>query len=86
MRAVIQRARQAYEEWKHADARARQAESRLAQAWDEYFAARSAPPGADLIQEVSQLRAVANDRLTAAMLMMGMARRSDATEPGASPE
>ena len=67
----MERVRQAYEEWKQADARARQAESRLAQAWDEYFASRNKPPAAELIQEVSRLRAVANDRLTAAMLMMG---------------
>lgn len=78
---MTERARQAYEEWKQADARARQSEARLAKAWDDYFATRGSPPSADLIQEVSQLRAVANDRLTAAMLMMGAARR-DSTNPG----
>lgn len=78
---MIERARQAYEEWKQADARARQAESRLALAWDEYFGVKSAPPSAELIQEVSQLRAVANDRLTAAMLTMDIGRR-DSTNPG----
>ncbi|MEJ6020974.1 hypothetical protein [Ramlibacter sp. PS4R-6] len=81
---MTERARQAYEEWKQADARARQAESRLAKAWDEYFGARTVPPSAELIQEVSQLRAVANDRLTAAMLMMGAARRRDSTDPDPS--
>jgi ferric-dicitrate binding protein FerR (iron transport regulator) len=79
---VTERARQAYEEWKQADARARQAESRLAKAWDEYFGARRSPPEAELIQEVSQLRAVANDRLTAAMLMMGAARRGTDSDFG----
>ena len=72
--AVTERARQAYEEWKQADTRARHAESRLAKAWDEYFGTRTEPPAAELIQEVSQLRAVANDRLTVAMLLMGNPR------------
>jgi hypothetical protein len=82
---VTERARQAYEEWKLADARARQAEGRLAKAWDDYFGTRTTPPPAELIQEVSQLRAVANDRLTAAMLMMGVARRGEDTAPGRPP-
>jgi ferric-dicitrate binding protein FerR (iron transport regulator) len=79
---VTERARQAYEEWKQADARAREAEGRLARTWDEYFGSRKTPPTAELIQEVSQLRAVANDRLTAAMLMMGAARRGPDSDFG----
>jgi nucleotide-binding universal stress UspA family protein len=79
---VSEKARQAYEEWKQADARARAAESRLTRTWDEYFGQRGKPPSAELIQEVSQLRAIANDRLTAAMVMLGGARRGDETNPG----
>jgi hypothetical protein len=73
---VTEKARQAYDEWKLADARAREAEARLASAWDTYFEVRMNPPPAELIQEVSRLRAVANDRLTVAMLMMDN-KRSD---------
>jgi hypothetical protein len=71
---VSDKARQAYDEWKQADMRARKAESNLTQAWDDYFGKRGSPPSADLIQEVSRLRAVANDRLTAAMLMLDPGR------------
>jgi hypothetical protein len=72
---VPDKARQAYQEWKLADARAREVEARLAQAWDDYFANRGAAPTHELIQEVSSLRAVANDRLTVAMLAMYPGRR-----------
>jgi hypothetical protein len=78
----VEKARQAYDEWKQADARAREAEGRLAHAWDTYFEIRTSPPAAELIQEVSRLRAVANDRLTVAMLLMGSKPRGDDTEPG----
>ena len=80
----MEKARQAYDEWKQADARAREAEGRLSQAWDTYFETRTSPPPAELIQEVSRLRAVANDRLTVAMLLMGSKPRvnNDDTNPG----
>ena len=76
--------RQAYDEWKQADARARLAEARLAEAWDAYFGRRGGPPAAQLIQEVSQLRAVANDRLTATMLTLSSRPRFEDSDPGPS--
>jgi hypothetical protein len=72
---VPEKSRQAYQEWKQADARAREVESRLAHSWDEYFASRGPAPTQELIQEVSQLRAIANDRLTAAMIALGPTRQ-----------
>lgn len=78
-----ERARQSYQEWKQADARAREVEARLARCWDDYFAKRGAAPTSELIQEVSRLRAVANDRLTVAMLAMDVERSGD-SEPGAT--
>jgi ferric-dicitrate binding protein FerR (iron transport regulator) len=81
---VPEKARQAYQEWKQADARAREVEARLARSWDEYFGNRGPAPSQELIQEVSRLRAIANDRLTAAMMAMGTPRRNDDTDPGRS--
>jgi len=81
---VTERSRQAYDEWKQADARARQAEVRLAQAWDDYFARRGGPPAAQLIQEVARLRAVANDRLTATMLTLSSRSRFEDSDSGPS--
>jgi len=72
IRAVNDRARQAFEAWKLADAQARSAETRLALAWEGYFARRSEPPSRDLVGEVSSLRSVANDRLSVAMRALGM--------------
>jgi hypothetical protein len=76
---VPDKARQTYQEWKQADARARETEARLGRTWDDYFAGRGPAPEQSLIQEVSQLRAIANDRLTAAMVAMGgSSRKGDA--------
>ena len=79
---MSERARRAFDDWKQADARAREAEAKLARAWDNYFETRSAPPDASLLDEVSSLRAIANDRLTVAMLSMNLPRDGDAGEPG----
>jgi hypothetical protein len=73
---VPDKARETYQEWKQADTRAREAETRLARSWDEYFEHRGSPPPHELIQEVSRLRAIANDRLTVAMLAMAGPRRA----------
>jgi nucleotide-binding universal stress UspA family protein len=82
---VPDRARQSYQEWKQADARAREVEARLSRTWDDYFASRGSAPAQELIQEVSRLRAVANDRLTAAMIALGGTRRSeDDSDPGSA--
>ena len=77
-----EKSRQAYDEWKQADARAREAEVRLSQAWDDYFARRGAPPTAQLIQDVSRLRAIANDRLTATMLTLSSRSGFEESGPG----
>lgn len=77
-------AKRAYDHWKQADAAARAAEVRLAQAWEGYFAHTGRAPDEGLIREVSQLRAIANDRLTSAMVTMS-SRPSDATVPGIRP-
>lgn len=65
-------ARRAFDAWKQADAQARGAETRLALAWDGYFSRRGEPPPPELVHEVSSLRAVANERLSAAMRALGM--------------
>lgn len=57
-----QRAKLAYEAWKEADRRARAAEDLLHQAWDAHDAG-GPPPQAVLIEEVSRLRAEANEKL-----------------------
>lgn len=67
---VDEHARQAVTAWKTADALARGAEMRLAQAWEDYFAHRSEPPSRELVGEVSRLRVAANEKLTVAMRTM----------------
>lgn len=80
---MAERAKKAYEAWKLADAEARAAEARLKAAWEEYDANHRAPPTAELMADVSRLRAAANDKLTMAMLMMGSASKAaDDTAPG----
>lgn len=64
---MSERARSAYEEWSAADAKAREAEVTLARSWRAYFDGRGTPPDDELIDEVSRLRAAANERLSAAM-------------------
>lgn len=78
---VNERAREAFNAWKQADAQARSAETRLALAWEGYFSHRSEPPSRDLVREVSTLRGVANDKLSTAMQALG-AKRGDGTSPG----
>lgn len=72
---MTQQAKQAYEAWKAADAAARAAEGRLREAWDLFDRHGGEPPAPHLMAEVSRLRAVANDRLTLAMVRMGTASR-----------
>lgn len=78
-------AKRAYDHWKQADAAARDAEIRLATAWEGYFARKSRAPGEELIREVSQLRAIANDRLTSAMVSMSSSPARETTLPGIAP-
>jgi ferric-dicitrate binding protein FerR (iron transport regulator) len=77
-RPVTQQAKQAYEAWKVADAAARAAEGRLREAWDQFDRLGGEPPAPGLMAEVSRLRAVANDRLTVAMMQMGTTNRGAA--------
>ena len=63
----------ALEAWKRADADARIAEARLLAVWELHEKNLVAPPDENLLREVSRLRAVANERLMAAMLVLGAA-------------
>lgn len=63
----MNRAREAVEAWKRADADAKAAEGRLKAAWDIYAHDRNQPPSADLMVEVSRLRGIANGKLAEAM-------------------
>lgn len=72
----------AYEAWNIADLRARSAESKLAQAWQEYFEGKGSAPHDDLFREVAHLRAVANEKLTLAMVAIGVAARRTGDHPG----
>ena len=60
---MAERARQLHEEWKTADALARDAEMDLARAWDAFFAGRGEPPSTALTTRVSELRAAASGKL-----------------------
>jgi hypothetical protein len=82
---VNQSARTAFEAWKEADALARGAETRLAQAWDGYFKSRSTPPGRELVHEVAVLRLAANEKLSAAMQALGAKRGDGPSRPGIAP-
>jgi ferric-dicitrate binding protein FerR (iron transport regulator) len=78
---VNERAREAFNAWKQADAQARSAETRLALAWEGYFSRRAEPPSRELVGEVSVLRGVANDRLSVAMQALG-GKRSESASSG----
>lgn len=71
----MNRAREAVEAWKRADAEAKAAEGRLRAAWDIYAYDRNQPPSADLMVEVSRLRGIANGKLAEAIRL---------TNPGGS--
>lgn len=76
---MTNRARQAHADWLKADNDAREAESALKKAWFAFETGGPVPPDS-LVADVSRLRAVANDRLTMAMLALGEARA--ASYPG----
>lgn len=71
---MTERARLAFEAWKAADAQARECEQRLSQQWEAHNESGE-PPSAELIREVARWRAVANDKLTAAMLALSIKTR-----------
>lgn len=63
----MNRAREAVLAWKVADGEAKAAEGRLKAAWDIYDHDKSLPPSAELMVEVSRLRAIANGKLAEAI-------------------
>jgi hypothetical protein len=71
---MAERAKHAYRDWQDADGRARAAEARMKEAWEAYDLRNGEPPSQELMAEVSRLRAIANDRLTVAMMLMSTAR------------
>jgi hypothetical protein len=79
---VTDRAGVALEAWRTADAHARAAEGRLREAWNDYAAKHSAPPPKELVDDVSRLRAAANEKLTGAIAAVaGELRRSEQARP-----
>jgi hypothetical protein len=69
--------RQALEAWKRADADARVVESRLLAAWELYEKHLVAAPDTDLLRQVAQLRAQANEKLSLAMITLAATRKRD---------
>lgn len=67
--------REAHEAWKQADAEARAMELKLTAVWEQFEDKMGSPPGEELIQEVSRLRARANDKLTVALVEIGCVKR-----------
>ena len=63
----------ALDAWKRADTDARIAEARLLAVWELHEKNLVAAPDENLLREVSRLRAIANERLMAAMLVLGAA-------------
>lgn len=57
----------AYDAWKQADRRAREAEERLALAWGRFDSGSGEPPPESLLAEVSRLRHEAHELLRAAL-------------------
>lgn len=74
-------AKRAYEDWQTADTAAREAERRLKAAWLALDMGGE-PPSRELLVEVSRLRAIANDRLNAAVLALD--RKSVPAAPAAN--
>lgn len=63
-------ARQAFHEWKEAEACARLAEAELEAAWQRFFLRTSSAPLEDLMVEIRRRRAHANDLLAVAVAAM----------------
>ena len=69
IRRVTEKARRAHDEWLAADAHASDAENRLKVAWNAYETDGPVPDDS-LAADVSRLRAIANDRLTGAVMAL----------------
>jgi hypothetical protein len=55
------------DEWKSAEASAREAERRLAAAWEHFERTRTDPPTPELFEEVTLRRRLASERLSQTM-------------------
>ena len=62
---------EALDAWRAADTNARAAEAVLSNAWAAFDIDQGPPVESFLMEEVSRLRAIANDKLTVAMVLMG---------------
>lgn len=67
----MSRVREAYDDWRRAEAAARAEEAKLQAAWDLLEAGRALPP--ELLANVSRARMDANEKLSNAILLMAMA-------------
>jgi hypothetical protein len=72
---MTEQTNQAYREWQDADARAREAENKLKEAWEQFDRGGESPSAA-LMAEVSRCRAAANHKLTLALIQIGCAEGS----------
>ena len=66
--------RLALDAWKEADANARAAESLLRQAWSQYEQNRANAVPGELVRQVRELRAKANERLKMAVKLLNPER------------
>lgn len=66
----------ALKEWKEADEQAHALETELARAWDAHDKGTAPAPTEDLMERVRSQRAVAQEKLTAAVRIMGEERRA----------
>jgi hypothetical protein len=71
---MAQDLREAVEAWKQANQEAKVAEHLLAAEWDGYHAGTGPAVNDALVQAVSELRGVANDKLTVALAVMQASR------------
>jgi hypothetical protein len=60
----------AFNQWKDSDAKAREKEAELKRAWEAHDKGGADVPSPELLDEVSQLRTIAQDKLTQALRAM----------------
>jgi hypothetical protein len=66
--------------WKHADAEARAAESRLLAAWELFEKQLIATPTEDLLRQVAMLRGIANEKLAQGLITLAAGVRNGRQE------
>lgn len=76
---MAERARQLHEEWRSADARARQAEEAIARAWEDFFASKRAAPTEEETLSVRRLRYAATAQLQQLTEYLARAARDQAS-------